>query len=135
MGDFPLAASLNVELICVNKNNILIDVRDNLSGTSSNSSCYTICDNQQLIFLYLLVSATSDRQHKFVHINAECLRNNISTKLLIQPQSELDIGSWYVTHPTLPTHPTYLPTQNSPCCCCSSWIIKAISLVEETFFI
>ena len=43
---------------------------------------------------------------------------------MIQPQSELDIGSWYVTHPT------HHPTQVSPCCCCSSWIIKAISLVS-----
>ena len=53
-----------------------------------------------------------------------------SLKLILNKAGLRNKGNWYVTHPTLPTHPTYLPTHNSPCCCCSSWIIKAISLVS-----
>ena len=41
----------------------------------------------------------------FLHPGTQVF-NNMSL-ILIQPQSELDIGSWYVTYPP---HPTYLPT-------------------------
>ena len=117
------------------KDDIYISVKSTnefICGLLLKPNLRVFTNGKYVTHIYIVYRSRNDRVSDSINLtfrftNASVqLMIEVSNFLLIQPQSELDIGSWYVTY--LPT-PPYPPTQNSPCCCCSSWIIKAISLV------